>query len=77
MKVDPASDAKGQRLELSEVYVQPQNGIDVMLTINYDIQSALERELDNVVTKYRPDNTLAIVMDNIFLILLLNILHHS
>lgn len=58
-----ASDAKGQRLELSEVYVQPQNGIDVMLTINYDIQSALERELDNVVTKYRPDNTLAIVMD--------------
>lgn len=58
-----ASDAKGQRLELSEVYVQPQNGIDVMLTINYDIQSALERELDNVVTKYKPDNTLAIVMD--------------
>lgn len=58
-----ASDAKGQKLELSEVYVQPQNGMDLMLTVNYDIQSAVERELDNVVTKYNPDNALAIVMD--------------
>lgn len=58
-----SSDAKGQKLELSEVYVEPQNGMDLMLTVNYDIQAAVERELDNVVTKYNPDNALALVMD--------------
>ncbi|MDO5568978.1 MAG: penicillin-binding transpeptidase domain-containing protein [bacterium] len=57
------SDAKGERLTLSEVYEKPQNGIDIMLTINYDIQSVVERELDNVVTKYNPDNALAIAMN--------------
>ncbi|MDD4547621.1 MAG: stage V sporulation protein D [Bacilli bacterium] len=57
------SDAKGQRLELSEIYEKPQDGINMTLTINYDIQSALERELNNAVSKYNPDQALGIVMD--------------
>lgn len=57
------SDAKGQRLKMAEIYEKPQSGINVMLTIDYNIQSAIERELDNVVSKYNPDSALAIVMD--------------
>jgi len=57
------SDAKGNRLQLSEIYEQPQDGINMTLTINYDIQASLERELDNVVSKYNPDQALGIVMN--------------
>lgn len=57
------SDAKGNRLELNEVYVQPQNGINIELTVDYNIQASIERELDNVVTKYNPEHALAIAMD--------------
>lgn len=57
------SDGKGKKLELSEVYVQPQNGIDVNLTIDLDIQKSIERELNNIVTKYSPEHALIIAMD--------------
>lgn len=57
------SDAKGNRLQMSEVYEKPQDGMNLQLTINLDIQRSVERELDNVVTKYNPDNALAIVMN--------------
>lgn len=57
------SDAKGEKLEKEEVYVKPQNGMDVELTINFDIQTSIERELDNVVAKYNPDNALILAMD--------------
>lgn len=57
------SDAKGNKLKLSEQYVAPQNGVNITLTINHKIQSSIERELDNVVTKYEPENALAIAMD--------------
>ena len=57
------SDAKGNRLELSEVYEQPQDGINMTLTINYDIQTSMERELDNVVSKYSPLGAWGIAMD--------------
>jgi len=57
------SDAKGNRLSLSEVYEQPQNGMDMYLTIDYNIQVALERELNNAVSKYNPDQALGLVMD--------------
>lgn len=56
------SDAKGQRLKLAEIYQQPQQGINLMLTIDHEIQMAVERELDNIVTKYKPDNALILVM---------------
>ena len=57
------SDAKGNKLDLEEVYVSPNNGMNMTLTINIDIQSALERELDNAVIKYNPDHALGIVMN--------------
>ena len=57
------SDAKGNRLELNEVYEQPQDGINMTLTINNEIQKSLERELDNAVMKYNPDQVLGIAMD--------------
>lgn len=57
------SDAKGNRLDLIETYEQPQDGMDITLTINYEIQNALERELNNAVNKYNPDHALGIVMD--------------
>lgn len=57
------SDAKGNRLSLSEVYEQPQDGINVYLTIDYNIQVALERELDNAISQYNPDQALGLVMN--------------
>lgn len=57
------SDAKGNRLQMSEVYEKPQDGMNLQLTINLEIQRSVERELDNVVTRYNPENALAIVMD--------------
>ncbi len=57
------SDAKGNRLSLNEIYEQPQDGINIYLTIDYDIQIALERELDNAISKYNPDQALGIVMN--------------
>lgn len=57
------SDAKGNRLNLSEIYEQPQDGVNVTLTIDYNIQVALERELDNAVSKYNPDQALGLAMN--------------
>ena len=57
------SDAKGNKLELTESYEQPQDGINMTLTIDYDIQASLERELTNAVNMYNPDNALGIVMN--------------
>ena len=57
------SDAKGNKLKLNEVYEQPQNGMNLTLTIDNNIQLAVERELDNAVMKYNPEHALAIVMD--------------
>lgn len=57
------SDAKGNKLDKSNVYVEPTNGLDLYLTIDYDIQSAVERELNNVMNKYNADGAWAIVMN--------------
>ncbi|MCI8575460.1 MAG: stage V sporulation protein D [Bacilli bacterium] len=57
------SDGKGNRLELSEVYEEPQNGINLKLTIDLDIQLAAERELDNVMSKYTPEHALIMAMN--------------
>ena len=37
--------------------------MNITLTINNDIQLAIERELDNAVSKYNPEHALAIAMD--------------
>ena len=57
------SDAKGQKLQKAENYVEPTDGMDIELTINYDIQIAIERELDNAMEKYNADGAWSIAMD--------------
>ncbi len=57
------SDAKGNRLNLSDVYVAPQDGLNIQLTIDINIQKSLERELDNVVDMFSPEMALAVVMN--------------
>lgn len=57
------SDAKGNKLDISEVYIEATSGMDIMLTIDYDIQVSIERELNNIVKMFSPDNALAIAMD--------------
>lgn len=58
-----SSDAKGNKLEIAESYEKPQDGMNITLTINYELQASLERELDNVVLKYNPDQALGIAMN--------------
>lgn len=57
------SDAKGNKLNLSDIYVEPQDGMNISLTIDINIQKSLERELDNIVDMFSPDMALAVVMD--------------
>ncbi len=57
------SDAKGKTLSMSQVYEKPQSGMNMTLTVNLDIQKALERELDNAVSMYSPDHAIGIVMN--------------
>jgi stage V sporulation protein D (sporulation-specific penicillin-binding protein) len=48
---------------LSEVYEEPVKGNNIALTIDIKIQEAAERELDNVMTTYNPEQALILVMD--------------
>lgn len=57
------SDAKGNNLERNSIYVEPEDGLDIYLTVDYGIQSSIERELDNVVLRYNPDGAWAIAMN--------------
>ncbi len=57
------SDAKGNTLDLSQVYVAPTSGNNVNLTIDINIQQSVERELDNIVDMFEPDMALALVMN--------------
>jgi len=57
------SDAKGNKLNLSDIYVEPQDGMNLTLTIDINIQKSVERELNNIVDMFSPDMALAIVMD--------------
>ena len=57
------SDAKGNKLNLSEVYLESSPGMNVYLTIDINIQLALERELSNVSSTLEPDHSLGVVID--------------
>ena len=57
------SDAKGNKLDLEETYVEPQDGMNLTLTINYKLQEVLEREINNAVLKYNPDQAIGIIMN--------------
>jgi len=58
------SDAKGRVMPGgSEEYLPPVNGMDMYLTLDSSIQSFVERELDQAVVAYQPDDVLAIAMN--------------
>ena len=57
------SDAKGNKLDLSERYLESSPGMNVYLTIDINIQLSLERELNNAQSTLDADNSLAIVID--------------
>lgn len=57
------SDGKGNKLELTEVYEAPTSGIILQLTIDLDLQLAIENELDNAISKYDPEQAMIVAMD--------------
>ncbi|RXI98721.1 penicillin-binding protein [Anaerobacillus alkaliphilus] len=58
------SDRKGIKLpNIEEVIETPQNGFDVFLTIDSNIQMALEQIMSQVEERYEPERMMAIVAD--------------
>ena len=58
------SDAKGNSLpQFSDNYAPASRGLDIELTIDLHLQEILEREFDNAVAKYDPDQMIGIIMD--------------
>ena len=58
------SDAKGNYLpQFSDDYAPASRGLDIELTIDLHLQEILEREFDNAVAKYDPDQMIGIIMD--------------
>ncbi|MYL37831.1 stage V sporulation protein D [Halobacillus litoralis] len=58
------SDAKGKRMpDMADVYEPPVDGKDLKLTIDYQVQSIIERELDIAQAKYNPDGAVALAVD--------------
>ena len=58
------SDAKGHALEqFSDLYAPSARGMDMVLTIDSRIQEIIEREADNAIARYRPDQIMILVMD--------------
>ena len=56
-------DAHGNRLNMSEIYVAPTSGMNINLTIDLNIQQALEREMNNINDMFKPEMALAIVVN--------------
>lgn len=58
------STAKGERMKnMPDDFQEPVNGYNLVLTIDSQIQTIMERELDNAEAKYNPDGLLAIAMN--------------
>jgi len=57
------SDGRGNRLNISESYQEPYGGMNVLLTIDLDLQLAVENELDIAMSKYNPEHALIMAMD--------------
>lgn len=58
------STAKGERMKnMPDDFQEPVNGYNLVLTIDSQIQTILERELVNAEAKYNPDGLLAIAMN--------------
>ncbi|OZM58503.1 stage V sporulation protein D [Lottiidibacillus patelloidae] len=58
------SDAKGRRMpNLADEYEAPKNGLDLRLTIDHQVQTIIERELDEAMAMYNPDGAIAIAVN--------------
>ncbi len=57
------SDGKGNKLELAEVYEKPVSGTTLQLTIDLELQLAVENELDIVMDKYSPNSAMILAME--------------
>ncbi len=57
------SDGQGSRLKMAEVYEPATSGITIQLTIDIELQQAVENELNNIMSKYDADNALIMVQD--------------
>lgn len=57
------SDAHGEKLKMSDVYLPPSRGMNINLTIDIHIQKSLEREMDNIKEMFSADHALAIVVN--------------
>lgn len=56
-------DAKGNQLEVDDEMIAKGKGMDIVLTIDATIQSIVEREMNNLMLRYRPASALAIAMN--------------
>ena len=57
------SDAHGNKLNKTDVYVSPTNGMDITLTIDINIQKSIEREMNNIKDMFNPDMALALAVN--------------
>src|SRR5690606_34795714 len=58
------SDAAGRQMpNSSDTYVEPKEGLTMQLTIDKQIQSVIERELDQAMIGLQADKVIAIAMD--------------
>ena len=58
------SDAKGNALErFSDLYTPSSRGMDMVLSIDARIQEIIEREADNAMARYRPDQIMILAID--------------
>ena len=58
------TDGKGHKLELAEIYEAPTSGVTLQLTIDIELQQAVENELDNAMSKYDAESAIAIAMES-------------
>ena len=58
------TDAHGNKLDnITDSYTAPTNGFDLYLTIDIDMQVALERMLDNTDEQYKPAESMGLIMN--------------
>lgn len=58
------ANARGEEMPTeNDEYVAPQNGLNLVTTIDKEIQTFVEREIDNVVAQYNPDSVQVIVAE--------------
>lgn len=56
-------DAKGNQLDINEEVINQGQGMDMVLTIDSTIQDIIEREMNNLMERYKPKSALALAMD--------------